>query len=465
MATLLDSNRTRRAALLIEVPAEAARALFAAFRSVEFDAYFAASRQEAEGLLQSRHVCIVVATASALAGALDICEQSSEDIPVVALVNTGDDSAVSLALRAGARSVLGENPTVAELQAALACCGAELSPPLEPPARTRKEHGLLGAAASVQKVVDLVTKVAPTPATALIRGETGTGKELVARALHLASPRRDGPLVKVHCGALPDALLESELFGYERGAFTGAVARKPGRVELANGGTLFLDEIGDVTPAVQVKLLRLLQERTFERLGGTQTFTADVRFVAATHRDLETMVKKGDFREDLFYRLNVVTLWLPPLRARRDDVPVLASAFCKEFALAYGKPGATLDDAALRVLRAERWPGNVRQLRNFVERLVVLSNGGVVSASDVRSELAERVQFCTQTSGTHASVVVPPSSDGQPPATLQSTLKAAERAAIERALKHVQGNRSAAARILGISRATLYTKLEEFGVS
>ncbi len=304
-------------------------------------------------------------------------------------------------------------------------------------------------------------------ATALVRGETGTGKELVARALHLRSARKDGPFVKVHCAALPDALLESELFGYEKGAFTGATARKPGRIELAEGGTLFLDEIGDITPALQVKLLRLLQDREYERLGGVQTIKADVRFVAATHRDLENMVKRGEFREDLFYRLNVVTLWLPPLRARRDDIPELARAFATEFCCAYGKPGATLDATAIDALRSERWPGNVRQLQNFVERLIVLAQGPITS-DDVRREMGEHVRFETQITGVAAGGSSNPTPDPVSSSVarpLGEAVRIAERHAIERALRHSGGNRTVAARILGVSRATLYTKLEEHGIS
>ncbi len=318
----------------------------------------------------------------------------------------------------------------------------------------------IGESKAMGAVRDLIRRAAPGRATILVRGESGTGKELVARALHASSDRSTGPFVKIHCAALPDTLLESELFGYEKGAFTGATARKPGRVELAAGGTLFLDEIGDITGSVQVKLLRLLQDRAFERLGGTQTLDADVRFVAATHRDLERMVKNGEFREDLFYRLNVVPLWLPPLRARRGDIARLASHFCAVFSAANHKPDVTLGPDALAVLSKERWPGNVRQLQNFVERLVVLGEPGPIGSDDIKRELRQRQPFVTQaataaqTNASLASEVIP----------LQVEVRKAERRAIQRALAQSDGNRSVAARLLGISRGTLYNKLQEHGL-
>ncbi|HET9934379.1 MAG TPA: sigma-54 dependent transcriptional regulator, partial [Polyangiaceae bacterium] len=292
--------------------------------------------------------------------------------------------------------------------------------------------------------------------------ESGSGKELVARRVHELSPRAAGPFIKVHCAALPDNLLESELFGYEKGAFTGAVTRKPGRVELSQGGTLFLDEIGDITPAVQVKLLRLLQEREFEPLGGTRTIKADVRFVTATHRDLEGLVAQGKFREDLLYRLNVVSLWVPPLRARPEDIEELALHFCATTASANGRSSLALDVAALDLLKQKPWPGNVRQLQNFVERLVVLAEGPRIRAEDVERELGRQA-------GTMGFAVT---SGFTPPVTMESSLvdlnaalRKAERRALEKALKSANGNRTVAARLLGISVRSLYYKLEEHELS
>ncbi len=312
-------------------------------------------------------------------------------------------------------------------------------------------EGFVGNSPAMAEVHTLIRKAAPGTATVLVRGESGTGKELVARALHTQSPRRDGPFVKIHCAALPDTLLESELFGHEKGAFTGAVQRKPGRVELAHGGTLFLDEIGDITQAMQVKLLRLLQECEFERLGGTQTLKIDVRFVAATHQPLEERVKSGAFREDLFYRLNVVPVFLPPLRERKDDIAPLAAHFCQTLGAAHGKQKLSLDAGAHAALAAQPWPGNVRQLQNFIERLVVLSDGPVLTQVDVARELGR----------------IPPGSGGAPvpeASTVDDSLSAkrrdAEVEALKEALSRAGNNRTLAARILGVSRRTLYNKLE-----
>jgi len=324
---------------------------------------------------------------------------------------------------------------------------------------------ILGDSPAMREALRVLERAAPGSATVLVRGESGTGKELIARAVHELSLRAAGPFVKIDCASLPEALLESELFGYEKGAFTGAVTRKPGRVELADGGTLFLDEIGELSGALQAKLLRLLQDREFERLGGTKTVAVDVRVVAATHRDLETMVERNQFRQDLFYRLNVVPLWLPPLRARRADVEALARHFCTTFAAANKKPDLALTDEAVQVLRAHRWPGNVRQLQNFMERLVVLSEGPSIDAKEVQAELSRQVRFVTQSSAPRtARSAEEPTPEPSVVGPLEAEVHAAEKKALERALQHAGGNRSLAARLLGVSRSTLYAKLEEHGL-
>lgn len=310
---------------------------------------------------------------------------------------------------------------------------------------------LLGDSSAIREVHAVIRRAAPTRSTVLVRGESGTGKELVARMIHEQSRRARGPFVRVHCAALPDALLESELFGYEKGAFTGAAQRKPGRVELADGGTLFLDEIGDITPTMQVKLLRLLQGREYDPLGGTRTVSADVRFVAATNRALEKMVKTGTFREDLFWRLNVVSISMPPLRDRPEDIERLARRFFAELAEAAGRHGMTLDDGAVAVLRTRNWRGNVRELQNFIERLVVLSDTPHVDADAVKRELARQPALST------LSAIA-----GSGP--LEARVRATEREALLQALRSTNNNRTAAARLLGISRRTLYTKLEEHGL-
>jgi two-component system response regulator AtoC len=409
----------------------------------------------------------VLLDVDALAGAsLADVVRRFDDVSVIVVGGGGAKQAVE-AIRAGARDFLERPVDPAELAHAL---DKLLASPAEDEHAARDPSaafGLLGTSKPMQQVYDVVRRVAATDATALIRGESGTGKELVARALHRNGARASGPFVKVHCAGLPETLLESELFGYERGAFTGATCRKPGRVEIAEGGTLFFDEIGDIAPPVQVKLLRLLQDRQYERLGGATMLAADVRFIAATHRDLEHMVKKGEFREDLFYRLNVVPIWLPPLRARRADVAELAVHFCATFASAHSK-NVVLTDAAIAALGAERWPGNVRQLQNFVERLVVLADSPVIEPADIARELAPSGAFATDGSVAPQGAGLTPSlsivSRTGPVVPLDATLRAAERAAIERALRHVKGNRALAARLLGVGRATLYKKIAELGI-
>jgi two-component system response regulator AtoC len=461
-------------ALLVALDDATSAALERPLRDRGLAARRVANSAEVPSVLHFSGVRVVIARSDDPEALGELCD-SCADIPVVAVVPTDDEDASSDALRAGAVATISGAVSENDLRLALdrALSAREPEPSSEeapPPAPKRK--GLLGESEAIRHVLELISRAAPVMATALVRGETGTGKELVARALHNESPRKAGPFVKVHCAALPDALLESEIFGYEKGAFTGATARKPGRVELAEHGTLFLDEIGDITPAVQVKLLRLLQDREYERLGGVRTLTADVRFVAATHRDLEGMVKRGEFREDLFYRLNVVTLWLPPLRARRDDIALLANAFVGEFAKTYGKGALRLDESALKALRTERWPGNVRQLQNFIERLVVLAVGETITAADLQREMTAQTEFKTQL--TQASLVRKPiaagpleSVDAPPPSTaltMEQTLRDAERQALDRALRHAGGNRTVAARILGVSRATVYTKMQEYGL-
>jgi two-component system response regulator AtoC len=321
-----------------------------------------------------------------------------------------------------------------------------------------------GDSKAMSKVRALVEQVGPTSSTVLIRGESGTGKEIVARALHRASHRAARALIKIDCTALPEPLLESELFGHEKGAFTGAGQRKLGRVELAQGGTLFLDEVGELTLPTQAKLLRLLQDRVLERLGGTQTISVDVRVVAATHRDLETMVERGEFRHDLFYRLNVIPIWIPPLRARREDIPELVRRFASDVAQRNGGVPKTFDEEAIRLISSERWPGNVRQLQNFVERLVVLSRSGAVSRSDVLGELQRPIQFATQTGPAGADAAAAPEPAGDD-AALRLARHSAEREALVRALEQAGGKRSTAAKILGVCRSTLYLKLAEHGLS
>ncbi|HEX3851295.1 MAG TPA: sigma-54 dependent transcriptional regulator, partial [Polyangiaceae bacterium] len=318
------------------------------------------------------------------------------DLPAVAFGSAPEDGVPLQALRVGALEYLqcpsNELAVAHALESAIEH-GLTIS---EVPSLALPDALILGASPQILAVRNAIARVAAGTASVFVRGETGTGKELVARAVHAASSRSSGPFVKVHSPGLPDALFESELFGYERGAFTGATARKPGRVELAENGTLFLDEIAELSPAMQAKLLRLVQDREYERLGGTRTLKADLRFVTATHRDVEHMIDTRAFREDLFYRLNVVTIWLPPLRARRDDIPLIARHYLEKFRSANHKPGLRLGEHVERLLQAQRWPGNVRQLVNFIERLVVMAQGDVIEADDVLREFEEQAAFATQ---------------------------------------------------------------------
>jgi formate hydrogenlyase transcriptional activator len=318
-------------------------------------------------------------------------------------------------------------------------------------------QGIVGASGSLREVLDLVRTVAPTSSTALIEGETGTGKELIARAIHEHSTRRDHPFVKLNCAAIPLGLLESELFGHERGAFTGAVARKVGRFEAANGGTLFLDEIGDIPLELQAKLLRVLQDGEFERLGSTQTLRVNVRLVAATNRDLADMVSRKQFRSDLYYRLNVFPVVLPPLRERQQDIPQLVSHFVEMYARKMDKRVTCIPKETLSALLAYPWPGNVRELQNLIERAVILSNNGVLPNP-------------LPTSDKNAVTNPLPISDKSPLTVTpsQGTFNDSTRALILQALREagwVIGGPYGAATRLGLKRTTLIAKMKKLGIS
>jgi two-component system NtrC family response regulator len=308
-------------------------------------------------------------------------------------------------------------------------------------------EGIIGDSGGMQEVLSLVRRVAASDATVLVRGESGTGKELIAKAIHHASGRAAGPLVRVNCAALPEALLESELFGHERGAFTGAVATRKGRFELAEGGTLFLDEIGDLPAHLQVKLLRVLQEREFERVGSSQPIPVDVRVLAATHRDLEARMRAGEFRDDLYYRINVVTITLPPLRERREDIPLLIDHFLATFAGKNGKPIRGLSREARDALLRYDYPGNVRELENLVERAVVLTRDDVIGLADLPLTLRE------------------PEASAPDERGLTAEVEGLERRMIRDALQQAGGVQTAAAERLGISERVLRYKLRKYGLA
>jgi transcriptional regulator with PAS, ATPase and Fis domain len=318
-------------------------------------------------------------------------------------------------------------------------------------------HRVVGESSTWRTVLRQATQVASTDTTVLLQGESGTGKEVVARFLHRGSPRQQGPFVAINCAALPEQLLESELFGYERGAFTGATQSKPGQIELAAGGTLFLDEVAEMSPSAQAKFLRVLQEREFQRLGGTKKLRADVRVVAATNRDLAQAIERGTFREDLFYRLNVFGITLPPLRDRADDILPLSDAFLKDIGRGIGRPPAGISREARDALLAYAWPGNVRELRNVLERAAILCQGGLILAEHLGLRDHTPAPAPTPEPAPAVAAVV-----ADAPASME--LKSMERSMIERALQDARYNKSKAAKLLGLTRTQLYVRLRKYGL-
>jgi DNA-binding NtrC family response regulator len=312
--------------------------------------------------------------------------------------------------------------------------------------KRKQFKSITGSSRNMRDVFNTMSKAAPTKASILITGESGVGKELVADAIHELSPRKDMPLVKVHCAALSASLLESELFGHEKGAFTGAVSRRKGRFELASGGTLFLDEIGEIDQNIQIKLLRVLQEKKFERVGGEQTVETDVRIIAATNKDLRAEIEKGNFREDLYFRLNVVNIHVPPLRERKDDIPILAAVFLKEFAGENGKKVEGIHEKVRSRLYTYEWPGNIRELRNCIESAVVMCQSGIITVDDLPPALRETVD------------------EGWISIKLGENMAECEKIIIRDTLSHCKGNKSKTADMLDIGRKTLLRKLDEYGL-
>jgi len=314
--------------------------------------------------------------------------------------------------------------------------------------RRYEYDNIIGRSEPMQEIFATVERVAPSRATVLLAGESGVGKDLIARAIHFKSPRKDRPLVKINCTAIPENLMESELFGYEKGAFTGAVASKPGKFEQADTGTVFLDEIGDVPGPIQVKLLRILQEREFERLGSNVTRHTDVRVIAATNQDLRAALEQGTFREDLYYRLNVVPINIPPLRDRRQDIPFLANHFVRKLAPESGSLVESITPAAIEKLMSYHWPGNVRELENVIERSLVLCRGNELDAGDIKIEAAPR----------------PRAQNEQHFLPEGMTLDQYEQELIREALRRADGNKSQAARLLGLTRNALRYRLTQMGL-
>src|SRR5215469_12379445 len=368
---------------------------------------------------------------------------------VIIISGQGEKQNAVRAVGAGAYDFLCKPIDMDELRLVLQRCVylAELEQEyraLQQSARADTFENMLGASPQMQALFDFVRKVAPTSAPVLILGESGTGKEMVAQALHRLSAQKDGPFIAINCNTIPENLLESELFGHEKGAFTGAQTQRKGHIETATGGTLFLDEIGELPEQVQVKLLRFLQEKCFLRVGGRQEIHSDARIVAATNRNLEESVASGKFREDLYFRLAVVVLKLPPLRERGDDIILLAKAFLYNYGVEHAKPGLTFAPDALRALTLHSWPGNIRELQNRVRRAVIMAEGKRVTARDL--ELTDTLS-------------------GLPMQTLKEARESVEREMVQDALRRHRGKITAAALELGISRPTLYELMEKLGIA
>jgi DNA-binding NtrC family response regulator len=386
---------------------------------------------------------------------LRIAREELPHTPVIMLTGQGSEAAAVEALKAGAfhyltkpvnpdelLSLIGQAAEKYQLASEIAMLHQHLN-------EQHRFGNLIGRSDPMRKVFERIKIVADARSTVLIHGESGTGKELAARALHMHSPRRKKPFVAINCAAIPEALVESELFGHEKGAFTGAVSTRTGKFQAAEGGTLLIDEIGEMPLELQSKLLRAIETRCINPVGGNREIDIDVRIVASTHRDLETLVKESKFREDLFYRLNVVNIWLPPLRERKDDIPLLARAFINDIAAENGRPARDLTSEALSCLEAYDWPGNVRQLRNALESIIVMSSREIIDVADLPAAIR----------GEHPRPSMP--------SIVRSgmTMTQIEKEAIAQALDAAGGNRREVSRILGISVRTLQRKIKEYGLA
>jgi len=444
--------------ILIVDDEETQRKVLAGFlRKRGFEAVQAASAEAAVAEASSRTIDLVL-TDLRMPGRtgidlVDDLRRVNPEVPVIVMTAFGTVATAVEAMKRGAADYLTKPIDLDELEVliartlerrALVSENAELRRQVE--SRYRLE-GLETANARMQEAINVAARAAESRATILIRGESGTGKELLARAIHYASPRARRPLVAVNVAALPETLLESELFGHERGAFTGADRERRGRFELADGGTLFLDEIGDLPRSLQVKLLRVLQEQTVERVGASRAITVDVRIIAATHRDLEALIRAGEFREDLYYRLNVVSIDLPPLRDRREDVPLLVDHFLRRFAGERTPPVTAVSREALDLLLKYPYPGNVRELENLIHRAVVLARGPLVTTADLPAPVADAAPETDADAGTFVERVT-----------------RLERQLIVDALGRAGGVQTQAARLLGMSERHLRYKLKKYGL-
>jgi DNA-binding NtrC family response regulator len=421
-----------------------------------FDAVKAATAEEALPLIDRADLILTDFKLPGMSGLemLQLIKRQNTQVPVIVMTAFGTIENAVEAMKAGASDFL-LKPFDLEHLTAVVNKALEIRSLREENRALKEELGrkyqwdnIVGRSSAMQQIFATIMRVAPTRATVLLAGESGVGKDLIARAIHFHSPRKDRPFVKINCTALPENLMESELFGYEKGAFTGATTSKPGKFEQADTGTVMLDEIGDVPANIQVKLLRVLQEREFERLGSNKTLHIDVRVIAATNRDLRVALEEGTFREDLYYRLNVVPLEIPPLRERKEDIPYLAGHFVEKLAPEMGNQITGITNAAIDKLMQYSWPGNVRELENVIERSMVMTGGDELDASDIRLDMNLR----------------PRQSNGDLSLPEGMSLDAWEQELIRDALKRANGNKSQAARSLGLTRNALRYRLTQMGI-
>ena len=458
------SERTQEkiTVLIVDDDASVRRQLYWAL-SEEYEVLEAGARPEATEILQHKNIDVVLSDLhlppqlSDISEGLAIVEEARRQrppVPVIVITGSASKQAALETIRRGAYGFF-EKPFDADEVMHIVHQAARVRRLEQEIMRLRsalESHKgfahLVGTSHVLEATVKQARAAAATSATVLLLGENGTGKEVIARAIHEEGPRADRPFVAVSCAALPETLIESELFGHEKGSFTGASSARKGRFELADGGTLFLDEISELTPAVQVKLLRVLQERSFERVGSNKTLTVDIRLIAASNRDLEQDVESGRFRRDLFYRLNVVPLTLPPLRERHEDIPLLAAHFAAKAAEKHGRPPVEMDPGLLEALQEYEWPGNVRELENLIERLVVLTPGSRLGVEFLPEKMLRTL----------------PDAEVADETTLDGAVTALKRRMIVQAL-HTEGSRVAAARRLGISRSYLHRLISEFEIT
>jgi nitrogen regulation protein NR(I) len=396
--------------------------------------------------------------------------QAKPRLPIILMTAHGTTETAIEATKRGAFDYLlkpFEMPELLEVVSKALVTSRLMSEPVNLGTPTGAGDAIIGASRGMQAIYKEIGRVAAKPVNVLIRGETGTGKELIARALCQHSERANAPFIAINCAAIPETLLESELFGHERGAFTGAEARRLGRFEQANGGTIFLDEIGDMTPGTQVKLVRVLQEHSLQRLGGKENIPVDVRIIAATHRDLERAIQEKQFREDLYYRLSVVVLNLPPLRERREDIPELVHYFLQKHGAALGAGAPSIHPGAMQFLQSQTWPGNVRELENVVRKVLLLAAGYTINVDHVSaatSRPAVTTESDTPTLRDLAAALLAAAQRGELADTHARLLEAAEKEIVSQAIQLTHGNQLQAARLLGISRLTLREKLTRFGL-